>query len=350
MPKICIVPRVEGLAGMASFRLKFEAGLKARGYEVTHHPDLADSAILVIAGTRGLLSLWRAKRRGVRIVQRLDGINWVHRKRNTGWRHFIRAEYGNLMLRLIRRFLADRIIYQSQFSRTWWEDWYGKTKSPSFIVHNGVDLNFYSPGGVRDTIPHHRLLVVEGNLGGGYEAGLDSAVRLAELLNEEHNLPTQLVVVGKIHDAHRVRVESKARVPIEWLGVVPRERIPEIDRSAHLLFSADVNAACPNSVIEALACGLPVAAFDTGALNELVIGDSGRLAPYGSDVWKLEQPVIAPLADSAAEILRDNPRFRRAARAHAESALGLEKMVDSYLKVLLEDSENSENRVFQHPA
>jgi glycosyltransferase involved in cell wall biosynthesis len=143
-------------------------------------------------------------------------------------------------------------------------------------------------------------------------------------------------VVGKISDAHRARVETKARIPIEWLGVVPRECIPEIDRSAHLLFSADLNAACPNSAIEALACGLPVAAFDTGALNELVIGDAGRLVPYGGDPWKLEQPNIFALAESAAEILRDPPRFRKAARAHAESALGLEKMVDGYLKVLLD--------------
>ena len=118
--------------------------------------------------------------------------------------------------------------------------------------------------------------------------------------------------------------------------MVPRERIPEIDRSAHLLFSADLNAACPNSVIEALACGLPVAAFDTGALNELVTGDAGRLVPYGGDPWKLEPPDIPALAIAAAEILRDQPRFRSAARAHAESALGLEKMVDGYLKVLLD--------------
>jgi glycosyltransferase involved in cell wall biosynthesis len=117
---------------------------------------------------------------------------------------------------------------------------------------------------------------------------------------------------------------------------VPRERIPEIDRSAHLLFSADINPACPNSVIEALACGLPIVAFDTGALKELVIGNSGRLVPYGGDVWKIEPPDIPSLAVASAEILRDLPRFRQSARAHAESALGLDRMVDGYLKVLLE--------------
>jgi glycosyltransferase involved in cell wall biosynthesis len=338
MPNLCILPRVEGTGGGSTFRLKFEAGLKTRGFNVTHKTAEADEAILVIAGTRDLLSLWKAKQRGVRIVQRLDGINWVHRKKNTGLKHFLRAEYGNFILSFIRRFLADRILYQSEFSRGWWEDWYGKTRVPSVVVHNGVDLEVYSPVGQISNLSHrpYKLLVVEGSLGGGYDMGLNNAIRLAETLIEKHNHPMQLVVVGKISDEHRARVESKNRVPIEWMGVVPRERVPEIDRSAHLLFSADLNAACPNSVIEALACGLPVAAFDTGALNELVPGDAGRLVPYGGDVWKLEQPNVPALAESAAEILRDLPRFRKAARLHAESELGLEKMVDGYLNVLLD--------------
>jgi glycosyltransferase involved in cell wall biosynthesis len=337
MIRICILPRVEGTGGGATFRNKFEAGLNARGFEVTHDPDQAESALLVLAGTKGLVPLWRAKRRGVRIVQRLDGINWIHRKRDTGWRHFIRAEYGNFILAFIRRFLADRILYQSEFSKNWWEDWYGEAAAPASIVHNGVDLELYSPDVGRIANPPYRLLVVEGSLGGGYDMGLDHAVRLAETLAEEHNLPMQLVMVGKVESAHRARVEAGTRVPIEWVGVVPRERIPEMDRSAHLFFSADINAACPNAVIEALACGLPVVAFDTGALKELVIGNSGRLVPYGGNVWNLDRPDVLSLGAAAAEILRDLPRFRSAARAHAESALGLDKMVDEYLKVLLED-------------
>ena len=60
-----------------------------------------------------------------------------------------------------------------------------------------------------------------------------------------------------------------------------------------------------------MACGLPVVGFDTGALNELVIGDSGRIVAYGGDVWKLDHPDIAALAKAAAEILNDQPRFRQ---------------------------------------
>ena len=340
MPRICILPRVDGIGGGASFRLKFEAGLAARGFEVTHRPQEADSALLVIAGTRSLLSLWNAKRRGVRIVQRLDGINWVHRKRNTGLRHFVRSEYGNFILSFIRRSLADRILYQSDFSRKWWEDWYGKTRAPAFVVHNGVDLDMYSPAVDRThsaPSPFYKLLVVEGSLGGGYDMGLENALRLAETLNKEYNLPIQLVVVGKISEEHRARVSAKAKVPIEWLGIIPRERIPEVDRTAHLFFSADLNPACPNSVIEALACGLPVVGFDSGSLRELVVGDAGRIVPYGGDPWKLDVPDIPALAHAALEVLGNQEHFRRSARERAVSVLGLEGMVEAYLKVLLEE-------------
>jgi len=323
---------------MASFRLKFEQGLRARNIDTTYDLSTKSDAVLVIAGTRNLLPLWKARQRGQRIVQRLDGINWVHRKRNTGIKHFLRAEYGNFILSFIRRNIATSIIYQSEFSRAWWEDWYGQTSSPSTVIHNGIDLNTYSPG--QDGIlpqPPYRLLIVEGNLGGGYDMGLDNAIQLTEVLKEKHNLQIELVVVGKISDEHRLRVESKSRVLIQWMGSVPREQIPEIMRSAHLLFSADLHPACPNAVIEALACGLPVVAFDTGAVKELVIDDAGRVVPYGSDSWNIEQPDILVLAQAAHDILKRQPHFSNEARVLAESTLGLDKMVDDYLKVLLEN-------------
>jgi glycosyltransferase involved in cell wall biosynthesis len=219
----------------------------------------------------------------------------------------------------------------------WWDDWYGAPARPSSVVHNGVDLDEYRPAGAGERpVNRHRLLVVEGSLGGGYDMGLENALELAGALQIRHGFPMEVLVVGKIGAAQRAAAQRRSPVPIEWAGTVARERVPEIDRSAHLFFSADLNPACPNAVIEALACGLPVVAFDTGALNELVIGDSGRLVPYGGDPWRLQKPDIAALAEAAAGILYDRPRFSRAARLHAESTLGLDRMIDGYLKALLE--------------
>ena len=181
MSKICIVPRVEGTGGMASFRLKFEQGLRARGVDVTHDLSAGADATLVIAGTRNLIPLWKAHQRRQRVVQRLDGVNWVQRVRWAGARYTIRAEYGNAMLSFIRARFADHVIYQSQFIRKWWEDWYGVAKVPASVIVNGVDLQTYTPDGAHERpTDRFRLLLLEGSLAGGLNSGLFHAVALAE--------------------------------------------------------------------------------------------------------------------------------------------------------------------------
>jgi glycosyltransferase involved in cell wall biosynthesis len=334
MPRICIVPRVDGLAGVASFRLKFENGLRARGVDVTHDTSEPSDTILVLAGTRHLLPLWRARSRGKRIVQRLDGINWVHRVRWAGLRYTVRAIYGNWNLSFIRSRLADKVIYQSQFIKRWWEDWYGAARVPSSVIVNGVDLTQYTPDGLHERpTMHYRLLIVEGSMAGGLNSGLFSAVELSNQLSRKYKI--ELTVVGKVDAGTKNKLNDQTAFRIHFMDTVKREQIPGLMRSSHLLFSAEVNPPCPNSVIEALACGLPVIGFDTGSLSELVQGDAGRLTPYGANQWKLQQPNIPALADAADEVLQDNDRFRRSAREHAEENLGLEKMVEKYLEILL---------------
>ena len=333
--RICIIPKSSNTGGVTSFQAKLADGLSRRGIEVCY--DLAEThidAVLLTSGVRDLFGLIRARRRGIPLVQRLDGINWLHRRLPTGPRHYLRAEYGNRLLALLRARLVTRIVYQSEFVRGWWRDWFGPEHVPATVIHNGVDLSVYTPvGGPGRPSGLFRLLMVEGSLQGGYETGLSTALRLAGLLAED--FPLELVVAGSLPEERRNAYQQGSRVPIRWAGLVPRDQVPFLDRSAQLLYSADLNAACPNSVIEALACGLPVAAFATGALPELVTGDSGRLVPYGGNPWKLEKPDIPALARAAAGILNDQPRFRAAARRRAEAAFGLDKMVDSYLSVLL---------------
>lgn len=343
--RICVTPRLRGVGGMVSFQARLVGALEVHGIEVTFDPaDFPYNSVLIIGGTRQLTDLIRARRRGVRIVQRLDGMNWIHRQRQTGLRHYLRAEYGNWLLELIRRRIAGHIVYQSQFSRDWWEQARGKAPGRCSVVYNGVDLALYSPEG--PGIPPGdawRILMVEGSLMGGYEQGLESGMQLAAGLAASNlGKAVELVIAGKVTPQVRAKAEERAAelasqgsFSVRWLGLVDRNQIPELDRSAHVLFSSDINPACPNSVIEALACGCPVVAYDTGALPELVIGDSGRLAIYGGDPWKLDQPDYGALVGSALPVLHEQDRFRRAARNRAENGLSLEQTVDGYLAVLL---------------
>lgn len=330
--RVCIYPPVSAPGGVGSFYLKFSSALRARGIEVLNDPDAPRlDALLVLAGTRRLAALRRVRRRGVPVVQRLDGINWIQRRRWTGLRYHLRAEYGNLILSFIRARLATRLIYQSHFAARWWTQWYGSDHVPVRVIHNGVDLGLFTPFGP-GTPPGGcvRLLVVEGSLAGGLDWGLDQALRLAEDLARDGEV--ELVVAGRTDPARQARLRA---TPVRFVGLVPRERVPELDRSAHLLFSAELNPACPNTVIEALACGLPVIGFDTGALAELIPPTAGRVVPYGGSPWRLDPPDLPALGRAAREVLADLPAFRAGARRHAEEHLGLEQMTDAYLEVLL---------------
>jgi len=334
MSSICIVPRVDGLAGVASFRLKFENGLRSRGVDVTHDLSQPADAILVLAGTRHLLPLRKARVVGTRIVQRLDGLNWVQRVRWAGLRYTLRAIYGNANLSFIRARFAEHVIYQSQFIKGWWEDWYRAARVPSSVILNGVDLSGYTPNGLHERpSSHYRILVVEGSLAGGLDSGMYHAVDLASVLSQKYKI--ELLVVGRVDRRTQNKFNQQTAFRIKFMNTVPREHIPWLMRSAHLLFSAEVNPPCPNSVIEALACGLPVIGFDTGSLSEIIHGDAGRLVPYGGDPWKLENPDIPGLANAAVELLEEQARFRNSARDRAEAVFGLDKMVDEYLKILL---------------
>ncbi|MCC6148246.1 MAG: glycosyltransferase family 4 protein [Anaerolineaceae bacterium] len=333
-----VLPCPTGVGGPASFRRRFVSHLGQNGYRVVDNPhNPRCTAILLIGGSARLIpEIWRARRRGVRIVQRLNGMNWMHRQGQGSLRYYLRAEFNNWVLRVTRKRLADRIIYQSRFARGWWDRSAGVVQKPSRVIYNAVDLKRYYPEGEhRRPTDHYRLLVVEGHIGGGYEHGLAHAVALAQRLNRQLVQPVELMVVGEVSKSLRSYWKENSDVWITWRGVVEAELIPEINRSAHLLFSADLNAACPNSVIEALSCGLPVTGFATGALPELVGDHAGQLVAYGGDPWTLEQPNIDGLAGAARTLLAEQSHYRLSARRRAEALFDLNFMVEEYLKMLL---------------
>jgi glycosyltransferase involved in cell wall biosynthesis len=322
---------IPGVAGPASFQRRFADGLASRGLAVRYGlDDVGGDALLVIGGTRSLRQLRRWRRSGIPIAQRLDGMNWIHRRRPTGLTHYLRAEFNNLLMRIVRG-MADIVVYQSEFARAWWARVLGEAEGDEHVVLNGVPLRAYSPDGPEaPPTDRVRVLVVEGRFGGGYEVGLEWAVSLAERLARRLPKPVELVIAGAASDALR-----RACPPsVVWKGVVPPEAIPGLHRGAHMLFSTDLHPACPNSVLESMACGNPVVAFDTGAIAELVTDDSGVVVPYGSDPWRVQPPDIGGLAEAAAAVAANQQQYRPAARRRAEAAFGLDRMVDGYLAAL----------------
>ena len=154
---------------------------------------------------------------GVRIVQRLNGMNWIHKKKRVPLQLYWKSEWNNWVLSTIRKRIADQIVYQSQFARSWWQTTYGKSGKPDTVIYNGVDLQDFTPEGEHDRPQNHaRLMLVEGRLGGGAEAGLENGVALARQLSAEWTSPVELKVVGQVPPALRHKVERE--LPDVWIN------------------------------------------------------------------------------------------------------------------------------------
>lgn len=341
-PSICILPKLRGLGGPSSFQAKLKKGVGELGMSVNHNPrDPSTAAVLVIGSTRHFDDLFYAKRNGIRIVQRLDGMNWLHKKKFTGFKHFLRSERMNLQLSLTRRRLADVVVYQSNFTRDWWNSVHGSLSTPSTVIYNGVDLKEFFPSNRKKIgLEIIRLLVVEGSFKGGHERDLLNAVDLANTLSKRTQKQVDLLIAGNVPSSMRTMVSTYRKVNINWLGLIPHKEIPALNRSAHILFPAEINAACPNSLVEALGCGLPVVSYATGSLPELIGKDGGIVVPYGTNYWNLEAPKIKPLTKAAENILNNLPAFKKSARSRAEMYFGVDMMVEKYRQVLLDDLSN----------
>jgi glycosyltransferase involved in cell wall biosynthesis len=330
--KVAMPGRVTGIGGPISFQQKLVRGLTQRNIAVTY--DLDDEpydAVLVINATRQLSRLWRCKRRGVRIVQRLGIPNWLHDYLPVRRWKRIQARVRNLMMQWIRQSLADCVVYQSCFVQNVWNKAYGATKAPSTVIYNGVDLAVFNPDGSRyQSQADVCLISVEGTQGSD---PFDIAVSVAQGI-EARGMTTELLIFGKPWRDAEARFACYPFV--NFRGAVPNRDLPHYYRGAAIYVSTDIiTAGCPNSVLEALACGAPVIGYRAGVLPELLDESSGRCVEPRGDPWKGEAPANREgMVDATLEVLAGLEHFRRGARRLAAERYGLDAMVDAYVEAL----------------
>jgi glycosyltransferase involved in cell wall biosynthesis len=326
--RVCLTPRAGG-GGPASFQGRLQAEFLRRGVETTFDPRARPiDAVLVFAGTKDLPALAGCARDGVRIVQRLDGINWLHRLLPRGPAYNLRAEALNWQLRVIRSRLARRIVYQSEFSRRLWEGRYGTARAEARVIHNGIALEEYPE--IREG-HDGTLLAAEANL--DFHGPAREILRTVQRDLIHSGVLTRMTIYTRVLPAWEREWAAYDPRP-ETPGLRPRAEVQARQKKAALFLTLDLNPSCPNAVIEALAAGLPVIGFDTGSVGELV-GAGGALAAYEGDPWKLEIPRnLGALGEAGRRVLDGWQEYSRRARAEAERKFDIRDVAQAYLEAL----------------
>jgi glycosyltransferase involved in cell wall biosynthesis len=230
----------------------------------------------------------------------------------------------------IRNYIADHVVYQSEFVKSGWIKRFGDGNVKSSVIYNGIDLNIFNPSGSSYKSPSDICIIsVEGTQGAD---GFRTIINLGRGL-ATRGLKFEVLTFGKMWPKQRDRL---AQFPfVKFKGLVANAELPYFYRGAACFVSTDIVTACPNSVIEALACGTPVIGCSVGVLPEMLNESSGICVDWSNNPKRRgSSENYEGMGDAVIEIINGGMDFRSGARQLAEERYNLKRMVDSYMQIL----------------
>lgn len=203
-------------------------------------------------------------------------------------------------------FLADYLVYQTEFTKRCAEKFVGEFIGPYEILINPIDTSKFKPSG--NSLPNEPLTIIMS--GTHFESEERVQVSLEALRYTRARVPLKLIIIGK----------PDFEIDEEWvekIGAFSQAEAPELYRRAHLLLHLKYLDPCPTIVLEALASGLPVVGQRNGGMPELVDTESGILIDVPEDFYKLHYPDPKVVANAILRIKESLPSYSKAAREQA---------------------------------
>jgi len=272
------------------------------------------------------LALALLKRRGIPIVHNQNGVFYP------AW---YSGDWKAENARMARTYhQADYVFWQSEFCRRASNLFLGSRNGPGEILYNAVDTKRFVPReapldgpviflmtGKMDLHLYYRVENALLGFAAAVASGLDARLHLAGWMAPMAEMRAR-TSVARLGIAERV----------VFLGRYTQSEAPEIYRGAHVYVSTKHNDACPNAVIEAMACGLPIVYSASGGVPELV-GDAGCGVPV-PEVW--DKPQVPPVDQLAAAMVSAAARVSDLAvkaRARAVAKFDIGHWIDRHRAV-----------------
>jgi sugar transferase (PEP-CTERM/EpsH1 system associated) len=256
----------------------------------------------------------------------------------------IHAEHGrdagdpagiNKKHNFLRRRMAlfvDRFIPVSDDLQRWLAQVVGIPAAKTELIANGVDTARFTrqPAGLSDS-PWQAGDFVIGTVARIQDIknhrGLVEAFERLRARLPQHRAHLRLSIIGDgpLMPALRAQVAAAGLDDVVWLAGA-RTDIPQLLHTFSLFCLPSLAEGTPVSLLEAMACGLPVVASRVGGIPEVVTeGEHGYLVPP-SDTEALATALARYVADP--DLAR---RHGDAARRRIEQRFGMDAMLSAYL-------------------
>jgi glycosyltransferase involved in cell wall biosynthesis len=258
-------PINQQFSGPLTFAAHLKNHLESRGF--IHKNEITrDLGALIVFVQAPLPILHLARKFGVPILLRLDGL-YYRRKHGFFNRQYLAT---NLRIWFIRRFFCDHIVYQSQYSYRMINEVLGKSNKPWSVIHNGISLPLAIPESNRtpQNEPNGNPMLPLRLIATGRFRGddmLPATIKALDLCVKRFALT--LDVFGSVDDAWKPWLD---RPYLKAHGKIPNNEVRARLKEYHALVFTQTSPSCPNVIIEAVSAGIPVVAYDTGSVSELL--------------------------------------------------------------------------------
>lgn len=327
--------------GMAMQTEQLMRLLTAEGVEVTFVPVNAVYRPAFIEAIPGLRALFRLVPYLLTVWRTAGRVDVIHLMANSGWSWQLFAapvlwlaalrdtpvivnyrggeagDYFKRSFRWVKPSLdkAAAVVVPSGFLKAI----FGKFDQPTRVIPNIIDLNRFRPTENKTTgeqgrhpITHSRAsetfrLVITRNLEPIY--GIDNAIRaLAKV--QAADVSVRLLIAGSgpaKDDLVQLAMDLGVAEQIEFVGRLDRDGIVALYGGADAMLNPTHVDNMPNSVLEALACGLPVISTDVGGVPYILTHEKTGLLVPPADPEALASAILRLGDDETLrQRLRDN--------------------------------------------
>jgi len=162
------------------------------------------------------------------------------------------------------------------------------------VISYGIDRKVFKPNG---KLVKEKIILHSGRL--AFEKNVDVVLKAFKLVTEK--IPDSRLVIAGDGPANKSLKELARNLglgkKVTWLGMVPRQRLPQIYQRAALFVTASTMETLGMVVLEALACGVPVVGVNKYALRDLILEDENGLIAEPGKPKALAAAMIKVLKD-----------------------------------------------------
>ncbi len=323
LPKLAV-------GGPTTFLLNLAKYLDQKNVEITNNINHSD--LLFYPISHSFLDQIVAKSRSIPIIQRLDGLYYPERNGKLYFKKNIKAGLSYYVF-------SDHKIFQSEFSKKQCFSTFSPiTQNKYTTIINGANRELYYPDNLTPAdLGKHIRFITTGNF-----RHRDMLEPIIKALDQLSGLEFTLQIVGPTTENINDLLDRKY---ITKLGTKKPSEIADLLRQSDIYLFSALNSACPNTLIEAVSCAIPIVGFASGGAKEICFFNKEIMIPTSNHLLDTENDLCPKEMHDKIQLCLENYRRHKTIAIENSDKYGFEKTGQQYLdlfeKQLIEFKSNS---------